>query len=87
MKKPFLIIYFFSVQLFFSQIVFQNEPIVRVRIINTVDTLRLLFNDKWLPSNGDSLIFSPADGEVMFTIEAGKNEAPRRKQRGIKLME
>ncbi|KAF0162296.1 MAG: SpoIID/LytB domain-containing protein [Ignavibacteria bacterium] len=72
MKKLFFIIYFFSVQLFFSQIVFQKEPIVRVRIINTVDTLRLLFNDKWLPSNGDSLIFSPADGEVMFTIEAGK---------------
>ena len=72
MKKIFLFLFLIPLQIILAQTLFLNEPVVRVRIINTVDTLRILFNDNWLLSNNDSLPFSPEDGEVMFTIEGGK---------------
>ena len=72
MKRYLLILALLPLQIIFSQMLFQNEPVVCVRIINTVDTLRILFNGNWLVSNNDSLVFSPADGEVMLTIESGK---------------
>lgn len=72
MKRHLLILALLPLQIILAQTLFQTEPVVRVRIINTVDTLRILFNSSWLVLNNDSLVFSPEDGEVMFTIEAGK---------------
>ena len=72
MKKHLLILALLPLQIILAQTLFQTEPVVRVRIINTVDTLRILFNGNWLLSNSDIMVFSPADGEVMLTIEAGK---------------
>lgn len=72
MKKILFLFAFLTLQIILAQTLFLTEPVVRVRIVNTVDTLRILFNGNWLLSNNDNLNFSPEDGEVMFTIDAGK---------------
>ncbi|MDQ7816478.1 MAG: SpoIID/LytB domain-containing protein [Melioribacteraceae bacterium] len=69
MKKYFLILSLFASHSFYAQTLYQNEPIARVRIINTVDTLKISFSDEWILAS-ENLIkqFKPEDGEILFTI-------------------
>jgi SpoIID/LytB domain protein len=61
-----------SLQFTFAQALYQSEPTVRVRILNTADTIRILFNDEWsLTSESISKPFLPEDDEILFTIEKG----------------
>lgn len=69
MKKSFLLLIFFF-QLISAQTIFEKEPDVRIRIINTVDTLNIIFNSEWqLISETLSEKFSPEDGEIKFIIQ------------------
>ena len=73
MKKCILFISLFSLQLTFTQPLYQREPTVRVRILNTADTLRIIFNDSWaLTSESLNQKFLPEDSEAGFTIENGR---------------
>ena len=71
MKKLGLIVLIIS-QLLFSQKLFEKEPEVRVRIINTLDELNITFDNKWLMEyQGGVDNFTPNSGEVVFTINNG----------------
>lgn len=73
MKKYYLILFLLAFQSFYSQTLYQKEPTVRVRIINTIDTLKIEFNNEWKLTSGDiSKQFSPDDGELVFVIESGR---------------
>ncbi len=68
--KFILIFFILSLQFTFSQPLDQSEPIVRVRILNNVDTIRILFNGDWLlTSESTNKQFLPADSEAVFVIE------------------
>jgi SpoIID/LytB domain protein len=72
MKKYIFFLSLFSLQLNIAQPLYQSEPTVRVRILNTADTLRILFNDEWmLTSESINKQFLPEVGEVVFIIENG----------------
>ena len=73
MKKYILILSLLSLQFTFSQPLYQTQPTVRVRILNTADTLRIHFNDEWmLTSESTTKQFLPEGGEIIFTSEGGK---------------
>ena len=73
MKKYILFLSLLSLQLTFSQPLYQSEPTVRVRILDNTDTLKILFNDDWLlTSETISKQFLQEDGEAVFTIENNK---------------
>ncbi len=68
-----LFVLIISLQLTFSQPLYQSEPTVRVRILDNTDSLKILFNDDWLlTSESTSNQFIPKDGEAVFTIENDK---------------
>ena len=73
MKKFILFLSLLSLQLTFSQPLYQSEPTVRVRILNNTDTLKILFNNDWLlTSETISKQILQEDGEAVFTIENNK---------------
>lgn len=73
MQKFILYLSLLSLQFNFTQPLYQSEPTVRVRILNTTDTLNILFNNDWLlTSETISKQFLEEDGEVVFTIENNK---------------
>lgn len=70
MKKYILFLSLLSLQFNFTQPLYQSEPTVRVRILNTADTLRIHFNNEWaLTSESINKQFLPEDSEAVFTIE------------------
>jgi SpoIID/LytB domain protein len=73
MKIFFLILSFFSIHFISAQKLFEQEPMVRVRIINTVDTLRIIFNSDWILAS-DNLIkqFKKSDRDIFLSIENGR---------------
>lgn len=51
---------------------FEKEPLVRVRVMNTTGTIRIVFGDEWSLSSGEIRRSSPADSEeVIFKTENG----------------
>ena len=77
MKKYILFLSLLSLQLTFPQPLYQSEPTVRIRILNTTDTLRMLFNDEWLlKSESLNKHFLPEDGEMVLIIENGSIKIP-----------
>lgn len=73
MKKFILFLSLLSLQLTFSQPLYQSEPTVRVRILGNSDTLNILFNNDWLlTSETLSKQILQEDGEAVFTIENNK---------------
>jgi len=72
MKKLALIVIILS-QLLFGEKLFDKEPEVRVRIINTLDQLNITFDDKWfMEYNGGTFNFNHKSDEVIFGIKNGK---------------
>jgi SpoIID/LytB domain protein len=70
-----LILSLISLRLTFSQLLFQSEPTVRVRILNNADTLKIIFNGDWLlTSETLSKQILQEDGEIIFTIENNKTK-------------
>lgn len=70
MKTCISILWVFAFSFNLSQTLFQYEPIVRVRILKSSDTLGLIFNDEWkLIGENISKIFPPNDSEIIFTTE------------------
>ena len=73
MKIFILFLSLLSLQFNFTQTLYQNEPNVRVRILNNTDTLKILFNDEWiLTSESTTKQFLPEAGEIIFASEGGK---------------
>lgn len=60
--------------LLFGQKLFDKEPEVRVRIINTLDELHINFNSKWIMEHENiKCKFTPENGEVVFAIGKDNN--------------
>lgn len=72
MKKLLLLLMFLSSQIILSQPLFKSEPIVRVKIINSVDTLRMSFNGIWSLNNSSLTKLTANDDEVKFFIDNDK---------------
>ncbi|MFA7418488.1 MAG: SpoIID/LytB domain-containing protein [Melioribacteraceae bacterium] len=68
MKNRILFIVLLPLQFLFARTLFQSEPIVRVRIINSVDTLRISFNGEWLLNNDSETKLTLEDDDVLFVI-------------------
>lgn len=68
MKKFLLFLILLVSNKNFPQLVFEKEPIIRVRIINTLDTLKIVFNNKWKILNTDFEFLNNND-EVIFFID------------------
>ncbi|MDF1612037.1 SpoIID/LytB domain-containing protein [Stygiobacter electus] len=73
MKKYFLLILLLISDTIFSQPKFEKEPIIRIRIINTLDSLNIIFNDDWKEKNR-SKNFSSKE-ETTFFIENNEIKA------------
>ena len=56
----------------FSQYLFNEEPIVRVRIIYSLDSLRITFNDEWEMYNSDLSVNSilSKDDSLLFVLKS-----------------
>jgi SpoIID/LytB domain protein len=72
MKKLFSLLALLFSQIILSQPLFRSEPIVRVRIIHSVDTLRISLNGDWLLNNDSRAKLNADDEEVMFIIDNEK---------------
>ncbi|MBN2280229.1 MAG: SpoIID/LytB domain-containing protein [Candidatus Marinimicrobia bacterium] len=71
--KKFALLWVAVSQLLFSQKLFDHEPEVRVRIINTLDELTITFDHQWTMEYADGRnSFRPQSGEVIFNIEDHK---------------
>jgi len=68
MKNRILFLVLLPLQFLFAQTLFQSEPIVRVRIINSVDTLKLSFYGEWLLNNDSETKLTSEDDDVLFVI-------------------
>jgi SpoIID/LytB domain protein len=72
MKKILSLLALLSSQIILSLPLFKSEPIVRVKIINSVDTLRISFYGNWLLNNGPQTKLTANDDEVKFFIDNDK---------------
>lgn len=73
MKKYFLLFSLLISNIIFSQSKLEKEPIIRIRIINTLDSLNIIFNDDWKEKNR-SENFSSKE-EITFFIENNEIKA------------
>ncbi len=73
MKKYSLFFLLLIPNIVFSQKKLDKEPIVRIRIINTIDSLNIIFNDDWKEKNRNKN-FS-AKEEVTFFIQNNEIKA------------
>jgi stage II sporulation protein D len=72
MKKIFLLFTFLFIQTVSSQNLFDDEPVVRVRVMNSTATIKINFYDEWtLTSNEFQKTFSQENDEVIFAIING----------------
>lgn len=68
MKRLINTFFFFITCFLFAQEQFSSEPYVRVRIINSMDSLQIVFNSDWILENqSESISFSPEDELIVFT--------------------
>ncbi len=73
MKKLLFLFVLLPLQIMFSQLLFQSEPIVRVRIINSVDTLRIkLDNSRDLIGENNLKIHFGEGEEIVLVVDDGK---------------
>ncbi|HSL87789.1 MAG TPA: SpoIID/LytB domain-containing protein [Ignavibacteriaceae bacterium] len=73
MKKIFFLCTLLLIQTISSQHLFEDEPVVRVRVMNSTATIKINFIDEWtLRSNETQKTFSQENDEVTFTIKNGK---------------
>lgn len=72
MKKILILFILLLFQTVPSQHLFDNEPVVRVRIMNSTDEIKIVFYDVWILTSGEfQKIFTQEDDEVIFKIENG----------------
>ncbi len=70
MKKIIFFLIFITSHLITAQYLYQTEPIVRVRIINDTDSLKVIFNSDWeLICKGENKLSFSSLNEAIFTIE------------------
>ncbi|MBS4035366.1 MAG: SpoIID/LytB domain-containing protein [Ignavibacterium sp.] len=70
MKKLFFLSIILSFQTVNSQQLFEDEPVVRVRVMNSTATIKINFYDEWtLRSNEFQKTFSQENDEVIFAIK------------------
>ncbi len=73
MIKNILLITLLTIQFNAAQTLFNGEPNVKVRIINTLDTVKIVFNDQWmLYSKSTNKQFEQNNKEVHFIVENGQ---------------
>lgn len=72
MKKFLLLYILFLFQTVSSQHLFDDEPVVRVRVMNSTGIVKINFYDEWtLRSNEFQKTFSQENDEVIFAIKNG----------------
>lgn len=75
MKKLFLIFFLFTSGSVYLQTHFQVEPTIRVKIINSIDTLKISFDGEWtLKGDSISMHFPGDHGELVFIVENGNTK-------------
>jgi SpoIID/LytB domain protein len=72
MKKLFFLSIILLFQTVNSQQLFEDEPVVRVRVMNSTGIIKINFYDEWtLTSNEFQKTFSQENDEVIFAIKNG----------------
>ena len=72
MKRIYLLFTILLFQTVSSQHLFDDEPVVRVRVMNSTATIKINFYDEWtLRSNEFQKTFSQENDEVIFAIKNG----------------
>lgn len=72
MRIIFLVFFLLLIQAIYSQQLFKDEPVVRVRVMNSTGIIKINFYDEWsLRSNEFQKTFSQENDEVIFEIKNG----------------
>lgn len=72
MKKIFLVFSLLLIRTISSQHLLEDEPVVRVRVMNSTGIIKINFYDEWnLRSNEFQKTFSQENDEVIFAIKNG----------------